>query len=139
MQSKVKIEDFSNAIAAQLGDERVRIFKKIQDGIEHIAKTTRTIIQIEADAQGLPSKYVNSIKYKNDLKKSKYSGNTTYIVFSTKPQLVHLIENGHATVLEHGKYGKRRSTRAFPHFSEGAEHADWMMEQLIKEIADETK
>ena len=69
--------------------------------------------------------YRRSWKIKLDRNVGKIDGG---VVYSTQPQLTHLLEHGHAKV---GEKGGR--TAAQPHIAPAQEHAAARAEQLIKE------
>lgn len=69
--------------------------------------------------------YRRSWKVKLDRRDGEITGG---VVYSSQPQLTHLLEHGHAKV---GKKGGR--TKAIPHIAPANEHAQQRVEQLIKE------
>ena len=69
--------------------------------------------------------YRRSWRIKLDRKDGEITGG---VVYSTQPQLTHLLEHGHAKV-----GGKGGRTRAFPHIAPAQEHAVETAERLIKE------
>ena len=129
----IKIEDFTDVISRMLDDERKKVIKQVDRVLEETADETCTVVKQEATLYGFKKRYVNSIKV------NKEKNGRIYKVSSTgkHTRLTHLLEDGHKTVKSHGKYGKAGKTRAFPHFTAGAEYADWRLEQLAKELVNE--
>ena len=138
-KTRIGLLDFENAVTGLL-DEEVKIVKKNADKIaKQTAKETVEVVKESANFKNKTGKYIKSIKTSTE--KGDVSETVYVISAETDGQyrLTHLLEDGHSTVIKHGIYGKKRSTRAFPHFSKGAEYADRRIDELVEEIVNENK
>ena len=130
--TKIGLLDFSSAVAGLIEEEINLVQRNAEKIAKQTAKETCEVIKISANFNSHSGKYIKSIKISTE---SGIVGNVYIISAKTGGQyrLTHLLEDGHSTPLNTGKYGKARKTRAFPHFSAGAEYADKRIDELCQE------
>ncbi len=127
MAVKVEAGGLAVAIADILAEYRDATAETVGKAIENSLKEAREELQESSPRGARPAgqSYARSWRDKINRKDGiVVSG----VVYSTQPQLTHLLEHGHAKV---GKKGGR--TRAFPHIGPANEHAQARVEKLIKE------
>jgi hypothetical protein len=153
-----KIDQWENEVVKEINIFREEVGKRVQNVIRDVAKQGVEMLKTTGDYEDRTGKYRKSFRYK--IQKT-YKG-TSARIYSTQPQLTHLLENGHViinTIERLEKYGglykyRRRvtksgltkymakkggveRTRAFPHWEPTekfvAEELQKQMERSLSE------
>ena len=139
-KNRIGMMDLQKAITGMLEEEVALVNRNADKITKQVAKETCKVVKQEAGFTDRSGKYIRAIKVSSE---QTGSGREVHTVSASNDnnngqyRLTHLLEDGHKTVKSHGKYGKAGKTRAFPHFTAGAEYADWRLEQLVKELVNE--
>ena len=136
-KNRIGMMDLQKAITGMLEEEIALINRNADKITKQVAKETCKVVKQEAGFTDHSGKYIRAIKVSSEQTGSGRKVHTVSASSNGQYRLTHLLEDGHKTVKSHGKYGKAGKTRAFPHFSAGAEYADWRLEQLAKELVNE--
>lgn len=127
MADTIDIGKMADAMAEILAD-----FKDVTDEtLQAAAKTTtaETVAKLQQDpTPDGDSKNPYRKSWKVKMSVNKQTGKVEAVVYSTQPQLTHLLEYGHLKV---GKKGGR--TKAIPHIKPAEQFAISRFEQLIRE------
>ena len=136
-KNRIGMMDLQKAITGMLEEEVALINRNANKITKQVAKETCEVVKQEAGFTDRSGKYIRAIKVSSEKTGSGRSMHTVSANSDGQYRLTHMLEDGHKTDKSHGKYGKAGKTRAFPHFSAGAEYADWRLEQLAKELVHE--
>lgn len=114
---KVAINEFSNAVNDILKEYADDVYDDVKDIVDDVTNEALGILKDAAPV----GKGKRAGEYKKALKKKKVSEtltNKTNVLYAEAPhyRLTHLLENGHATVKKHGRYGQISRTKAIRHF-----------------------
>lgn len=124
---KVELDGLEKAVNEILDEYGVEVSAQVAEVVPDIAKEAAKQVKAEAMSKGLKRKkggkhYVNGWKSQVEAKRLTV---TAVVYNSTKPQLTHLLENGHAK-----KNGKGR-VEGIPHI---APVDEWAEKELIERI-----
>ena len=136
-KNRIGMMDLQKAITGMLEEEIALVNRNADKITKQVAKETCKVVKQEAGFTDRSGKYIKAIKVSTEQTGSGRKVHTFSASSNGQYRLTHLLEDGHKTVKSHGKYGKAGKTRAFPHFTAGAEYADWRLEQLAKELVNE--
>ena len=136
-KNRIGMMDLQKAITGMLEEEIALVNRNADKITKQVAKETCKVVKQEAGFTDRSGKYIKAIKVSTEQTGSGRKVHTVSASSNGQYRLTHLLEDGHKTVKSHGKYGKAGNTRAFPHFTAGAEYADWRLEQLAKELVNE--
>ena len=112
-------------MSKDVGQQIIDILNEYKDqtaeSLDHVLKEVckDTVENLKATSPKRTGKYASSWESKKDKKNN-------YIIYNTRYQLTHLLENGHAT------RGGGRSTAAQPHIAPAEERADEQIQNLLK-------
>lgn len=131
---KVDASGFSEALAAELKKYAAATAEEIKESANTAAKyclaEVKSNISEAGIGKGAKGDYARSWKVK---KTSESATGIVYTIYSTKPGLPHLLENGHVVRNQTGKvFGK---TKARPHIGPAERDAAAYFEKLVKKEA----
>ena len=129
---KVDASGFSEALAAELKKYAAATAEEIKESANTAAKyclaEVKSNISEAGIGKGAKGDYARSWKVK---KTSENATGIVYTIYSTKPGLPHLLENGHVIKNQTGKViGKRAPAR--PHIGPAERDAAAYFEKLVK-------
>ena len=114
---RINVNEFSKAVKSQLKIYSDEVIDRQKKAVDDVTKEALKILKDNAPVQenGKRSgKYKKSLKSKTE--KETLVSKTNVLYSDGETSLTHLLENGHATVKKHGRYGEKTRTKAIRHF-----------------------
>lgn len=114
---RIDVNEFSKAVKSQLKIYSDEVIDRQKKAVDDVTKEALVILKNNAPVQEKSTrkgKYKKSLKSKTD--KETLVSKTNVLYSDGEASLTHLLENGHATVKKHGRYGQISRTKAIRHF-----------------------